>query len=794
MVRTPEATRPACCPPHFRSVLALLLGLALLGGCSKGTNASGAHWDSALQRLDFGDPTLAAPELDLELVARIELPESAADWEVLARRAEILPAQDERPPALMLFGEGDLEVVIPLEPGLGDFNMVAVELTNARGTTVAVRFSSAGEPVLGGNGKFLPGTSGPQVVLFKFPQARLQASPFEELRISFQSTGRVQALHAVELLHCNPATFLPDANSGAQPVEIDQTDARRAVALSNERPLKAPCVVPAGARLRLSYGLPQRLRAPTGGADYLNIEVRAAGKGRRAEQRVHLDWNKLTGGWQELDLDLAELEGNEAEVTLRLESGSQNLVLLAIAEARVVVPQEGPATVVLVTSDTHRYDHVSSAGRGVDVRTTNIDALGERGVFFSNCFTSTNSTNPSHVALLTGRHPRDTGVLDNNSPIAPEAPTLAQRFAEAGYTTLAVLSARHLGHDTSGLGTGFDRVGRPKLAQRRSHASIDELLHWTATLGDEPLFVWLHVFDAHTPYQPPEPHFTRHWDSERDPFDPALPELEGVPPSVFAGDGTYAGLRDLEYPLAQYRAEVDSLDEELGRVFDHPRLGRGVLALTADHGELLGHHDCYYDHAGVYPGTIHVPLALAWPEGAQGVRVDRPVTHLDLGRTILNLAGLESADFPGRDLVAPLAGGPEPPDEPRFALAAHGLSCAITLGEWHLILHVQPNGPHSDSNKRVYQAHQVQLFHLGRDPDCATDLVDELPDVARRLREQLVRWMTNPEPTGWARSGSTDEETVRQLTELGYTLTEFGKAPEGLKWEPDSCEWCQRFE
>lgn len=794
MPTTPASRAPSRPASASTPTLLGLAALLWLGGCDEGRVASFASGTGGVQRLDFSVPGREPRDRSIRLARRIELPRHAEEWSPRAEQVAFFPGGDGRPPALVLTGKDDLWIDVPIPAGTPRYNIVAVELTNPSQTTASIEAFAQGRSLLSSKFLSLNGTQEAQVLLVELPAIELSTVAPEFLRVRLDGKSRVQAIHRIELLHRDLATFLPDPDGRPQPVEVARHDARLAVGLTSDSPLSSSFQVAEGARLRLAYGLPRSLVGGSDGSDRLVIEVRDDRGRSRHTRQVDLEREALTQGWQELELPLTKVAGRAATLHLSLESRARGPRLLAIGEARVVVPQASPPTVLLVTSDTHRYDHVAGAERGVDVRTPSLDALAARGVFFTDCFSTTNVTNPSHVSLLTGRHPRDTGVLDNNTPIDPEAPTLALRFREAGYRTLASLSARHLGHDSSGLGGGFDRMGRPTRSQRRANETIDEVLAWSQALADEPLFVWLHVFDAHTPYEPPPEHLARQWPAGQDPFDPRLSEPPDLPPSIFGPGGTYAGLRDLEFPRAQYRAEVESLDEQLARVLDHPRLGQGVVALTADHGESLGHHDCFYDHAGLYPDTIHVPLTLSWPGGVSGERVERPVTQLDLGRTILDLAGLASAAFPGRNLVAPLLGAPEPPPEPRFTLSSNSLTAAVSSGDWHLILTLVANAPHPDSIRRRYEHHQVQLFDLARDPACERDLVDEFPEIARRLRRSLVRWLTSPEPTGWARAGTNDEETLRQLTELGYTLADFGAPPQGVRWEPDACEWCRRYE
>jgi arylsulfatase A-like enzyme len=454
-----------------------------------------------------------------------------------------------------------------------------------------------------------------------------------------------------------------------------------------------------------------------------------------------------------------------------LAPGSPGTFYLAVSSAVIDRPLQDPPTVVLVTSDTHRGDHLGAAAAGVPVATPALDALARRGVLFEDCFAPSHVTLPSHAALFTGTSPRDTAVINNATPLAGEAPTLAEAFRDAGWLTAAAVSLDILTHDRSGLGQGFELLSAP-VNTRRGGATVDVGLHWLDAAAGRPLFLWLHVADAHAPYDPPGG--ASGYPEGRDAFDG--PEADGEAPPWLPE------VRDMEYVRALYRGEVTYLDGELGRLLDHPRARRGVVAVTADHGEVLGRHGIWWRHKDLYPDTLHVPLLLAWPGGPAGARVSEPVELVDLGRTLLDRAGLAGAPFPGRDLM-------QPAPAPRFAVATNWRSVSVQSGEWHLILH-------------LLEPHRVELYRRSRDPWCETDLTLEEPERARALREELIAWLEAAGP-GWAGEASSDPATLERLAELGYAdqledaeaATPAPGAPGGSRAPPRDCpcEGCRRW-
>jgi arylsulfatase A-like enzyme len=441
--------------------------------------------------------------------------------------------------------------------------------------------------------------------------------------------------------------------------------------------------------------------------------------------------------------------------------------------------------VLLITSDTHRGDFIGAAARPADVTTPNLDGLAARGVSFQDCWSSTNVTNPSHIALMTGESPRDTGVLDNRTQLADAAPTLAESFRGLGYRTWAAVSSRHLRHEVSGLGQGFDRVAAPFPTEtRRAGDTLAVVDGWLAEAAGSPVFLWVHLFDAHAPYDPPAEHAEPYWPRGKDPLDPSLPD-PGLPESLLT-PAKLKGLRDLDYPVAQYKGEVSYLDSQLGRLLESRPFVDGVVAFVADHGESLGEHRIYYGHSGLYPQTIHVPLILSWPGGPRGERQMDPVEQIDVSRTLLDLVGAAALPFPGRSLLESRARADDPDgmSAARFALSAHSLEASVTVDGQHLVLQLRDHQELSDLDKSEGHAFQ---------PECRVDLAQADPRLAKPLHGILVQWLQSPKDLGWAGETSEDPQLIAALEELGYVAgPEEGAAgsPAEALWVADDCKYC----
>ena len=671
------------------------------------------------------------------------------------------------------------------------FNVVSLRLSVFQEETVFIQFMRDGKPALTSNAMSIKGSREPQVLMFPLPHARLQQEPFDELSVRIDGRGGILAIHDVEFYSRPISSWLPDPSLPADLIAVEN-DLRRGVGLSNFRGLRGEFTAPeSGGFLSFSLGVPSALRYPAGAQikrPSVRVELEGA-TGGRVERRFNLRETAQNARWQHVRVPLENFSKEQVQVNLTLEASRELEALCAVGDVRVHTPSHDSPSVVLITSDTHRADHLGAAKQGVDILTPNLDSLADRGVFFENCYTATNVTNPSHIALMTAVHPRDTMILNNYRPLVEEASTLAEQFREAGYATIAVLSANHLGHEGSGLGQGFDRMYRPKAPQTDAKHSIDVLEYYLREYEDTPVFVWLHTFDAHTPYAPPAPYDDLYYSSEADPFDPSRPDPE-VPERI--NEQFFSGLKDMEFPSSQYRGEITYLDDQLRRVFDNPRFADGIIAFTADHGECIGHHGIFYDHASLYPSSIHVPLILSYPGCPEGLRVGEAVEQINVGRTLLEIAGLETAEFPGTSLLDFTQPGAAEREAPRFAVAAHGFSASLNHGKWHLILHLRQHENRAGITG-PYKKGETELYDTDLDPNCTMDLLEENFEVAKELRARLIEWLLNADPRGLAGSETNDAQTIRQLAALGYTMHAQGNAAAAL-WEAETeTEWCRRF-
>ncbi|MEO6238037.1 MAG: sulfatase-like hydrolase/transferase [Vicinamibacterales bacterium] len=334
-------------------------------------------------------------------------------------------------------------------------------------------------------------------------------------------------------------------------------------------------------------------------------------------------------------------------------------------------PAPAPAVkpnVLLITIDTLRADRV---GRGL---TPAIDALAARGVRFTSARATVPLTLPSHTSILTGSLPPENGVHVNGVALATR-PTLGRVFHDAGYRTGAFVGAYVLDR-RFGLADGFenydDRVqrdpsGAARLeAERRGDIVVDAALAWLGGGSGKPFFAWIHLYDPHAPYNPPEEYLAR------------------------AGGHAYDG-------------EVAFADAQVARVLDWLRSSgqgeRTIVAVTGDHGEGLGDHGEATHGMLAYDSTLRVPLVVAVPfgdvpqgRGKPGIRngttVDAPASLADLAATLVSAASLA---IPSGMREGPLGGSRESYSETEYPRTAgwHDVG-ALAFDQWKLILSADP--------------------------------------------------------------------------------------------------------
>jgi arylsulfatase A-like enzyme len=781
--------RPWACPGDARvfaaRVVAPSLALAL-GLCAAACSDSDPESAPGIVRLDVIATAPEAGERAWVSAGEIPWPMGQAGLSAEGARLLIRERVDPRAsPVLQVHSASETggfpELVTVTLRGTFDattFNRLVIPIDCQREAYVHCTLLCKGVPMVGSTnrarvtprsmlGAVAAGDGPAAAVVLDLPGAREFAGVPDELRLIFDNVHGPLRLGSIEMFRQPLWAWLPSAEEGFGMVALGD-DARNAVGVSSVRTLEAVTRVPSRAQMRFAVGIPQALRRGRA-RTHFRVEVHSEGM-KPLLQQLRLETDPMAESqWHRVRVPLDAYAGRRVRIVFSLLVDGGREAVCAMTRPRIETGRPEPRTVLLVTSDTHRADALGATTPDAAQRTVstpNLDALAARGVMFEDCWSTTNVTLPSHAAIMTGTSPRDIGVFDNYTRLSREALTLSEEFQAAGFATYAVVSAPHLADVASGLGQGFDRMCAPfNVNKRRSEESISRLRAWIDDAEGQDLFVWLHVFDAHTPYEPPADFERLYYPGDRDAFDPSLPEPQV--PSHFRTN-LPEGVRDLGLLSARYLGEVSSLDQQLARVLDLPRIARGIVAVTADHGESLGEHGIFWEHEGLYPQSIHVPLILSWPGAPAGRRVPEPVSHLDLGRTLLSLAGVESEQFPGASLIET----ERSQGAARFAMGSGADRASITQDGWHLILGLQSTLVTEGALRRPIPPHRVELYDLTADPGCLVDLSGSEIDRAAELRAALCRWLDGSRPTGWALPGAEDPELRARLAQLGYAASQ----------------------
>jgi arylsulfatase A-like enzyme/Flp pilus assembly protein TadD len=408
------------------------------------------------------------------------------------------------------------------------------------------------------------------------------------------------------------------------------------------------------------------------------------------------------------------------------------------------VPRPTGPSVVLVTIDTLRADHVGAYGAGF-AQTPVLDALAREGTRFETAIAATPITLPSHASLLTGTWPPRHGVRHNGTFRLGEAlPTLAERFRASGYATGAVVGAVVLGR-RYGLARGFehydDHVGSRKAGatgflERTATEVTDAALAWRASLGDRPFFLWVHYYDPHLEHR--------------------------APPSFAA-----------RFPDRPYDAEIAYVDHELGRLRDglaSQGAGETLWAVTADHGESLGDHGELNHGMTLYDAALHVPWILHGPGVPADRSVEGVVRAVDVAPTLLSLAGLPSLpDVDGRDLAPLLA--PDAGPSPHWAYS-ESLLPKLDFG-WAPLHAIRTR------DLLYVRAPRPELYVLADDPDQQHDRASA-PGSAGSIAELDARVESIIAEGGSDGRVELDPDERARLQALGYALPEGPVAETGL--------------
>lgn len=566
---------------------------------------------------------------------------------------------------------------------------------------------------------------------------------FEEA--TFEEAGIRTPLTALESLRDGVAEKPETLEVSVGPDELRDPERAGAWSFATLARLPAPkalgIVQPVGATL--SFRVPALGRAPVLSTvavrnesfpcpvDHV-VHVRAAGRGPVGVALASVGMGEA----RSLEIDLSRWEGRAVTIDLLAVPRPGTEVCARAVWVDPTLWWRAPArsrwdprrpNVILVSVDTLRADALGPWRRPGASITPSLDAWAAKSDVYRTAYTASNATNPSFSSILTGLYPRHHGVHDNTTTLPAERTTLADVLGAAGWGTWGVVSAHHLQVRLRADFERFDGCTDPRIAGGAVATAID----WIQS-GGEPFFLWLHLFDPHTPHAPPDPYASGYGAAGPAGMDLLRPRPfrePGRPPFREPRLAAAAGL---------YGSEVALVDRELGRFFaflDSRGLpARSVVVFVSDHGENLEDHGVLYRHAGLWETTTRVPLMIRWPGQQTGRTIETAVQTIDLFPTLLRGVGLEPPPSDGLDLRH----ASDPGAEPRPILAEHAsrLGAMIRIGHHkylrHEASHVLPAG--------------VFLYDLAADPHELRNLAGSGHPAESELSTALDALLDSREP------------------------------------------------
>jgi arylsulfatase A-like enzyme len=398
---------------------------------------------------------------------------------------------------------------------------------------------------------------------------------------------------------------------------------------------------------------------------------------------------------------------------------------------------------LLVFVDTLRPDHLGCYGYDLDT-SPNIDRLAGESVVVDRCYPTDVPTQPSYTSTFSGQRGIVNGVvthaphewLDESSPWLPSI-LQANSHATGAVSTLYHMKAyfsRGFSHYMNPI------AGSPALTQRVTADQTNSFaIPWLREHAEDDFLLFVHYWDVHE-YKAPEEYRRLFYDGdERDPSNRSLDQAKKstIWPFLerkikYVGEG----ITDADYVRAQYDAALRYVDDKLGEVLatlgDLGIMDDTLVVLTSDHGESLGQHSIYFDHASVYEDTARVPLMVRSPD-FRPIKVRGFVQLVDLAPTILELAGLaKPPQMQGESLLPLLRGQTENVRDTAYVNQGAWQAKRAMIGDrWKYTRCI---------HQGFWPCPSEELYDLSEDPGELNDLSQDRPEVLDRMAIGLRRW------------------------------------------------------
>ncbi|MFO8055689.1 MAG: sulfatase [bacterium] len=432
----------------------------------------------------------------------------------------------------------------------------------------------------------------------------------------------------------------------------------------------------------------------------------------------------------------------------------------------------GPGRLVaFIIIDALRADDLGVYGRKPSP-SPELDKLARRGTVFQRAYTASPFTLTSVASIFTGLFPWQHNVMFTEKEglvLADSVPKLVERFHKAGYHT-AAFSGTYFLMSRNGYAEGFDHFDEACASSffRESADCLNRrIIPWIKRHRNQDVFLYIHYIDPHAPYYPPEAFRKRHVGNMEKPF------FEDVAVGEIGQFGSHRAWYqfwrspsdyDLEYLRALYRAEIEYVDDRVGKLISELEQsrqasgngsGKSVYLVTADHGEAFYEHEVMDHVADLHEPVMRVPLIMFGHGVPKGMTVTEQVRTIDFMPSLLEIEGLESPDqVPGRSMVPLLEGRG---GEARPAAAVHFLGMepeyALVMWPWKIFFR-----PDDD---------ELELYNLEDDPPEKNDLADTNMEKRKEMQGLLRALLALPD-AGEEKAEPVDQKTRQRLKALGY--------------------------
>ena len=546
--------------------------------------------------------------------------------------------------------------------------------------------------------------------------------------------------------------------------------------------------VPKGARLH--FGLGVSTKAP------VTFRITAGDANKPLFSQTHSD----PDSWQDAEVDLSAFAGTNVKLVFEAASEARDAVALWANQLITTSLTKSRPNILLYVICTLRPDHTSLYGYAKDT-TPFLKKLGASAVVFDDAQAQAPWTKPSVASLMTSLPAFAHGIVNDTDTIPRGSATMAELLRGEGYVTASIIANPFAGR-TSGLDRGFDHIMEYPVVQRHRSDAADRgtdsaainraIIPWLERHRDEPYFLYVQSTDPHAPYRPPagfEEKFSK--PAETDQFNRDYAKLRDV--RAYGGGATVSqaeirakGINPAIYTqraTERYDGEIahndSSIEALLARLRDLGTLDNTLIVIASDHGEEFWEHGFGAHGHSLYSELIHCVLMMWNPRLIPAPRrVGEPVQLIDIMPTVMELIGAKPPPTAQGQSLAPLLKGH--PFRRNGAVIASKLALPRAKPGGGVPENLTDSFARIDAQwKLIYRAQagrarlkEVELYERRTDRADRSDVTARHPDVAGRLKEELVRWIDAQKQArsqlGPGGKSTLDRETLERLRSLGY--------------------------